>query len=75
MTLFSRVATAASLWVHIIAINLFAAREMFLDGEKKPNRTITRGLSTIILSLFYFYVYSYDMASDSSLLKFFLFRT
>jgi hypothetical protein len=33
VTLFSRVATAASLWVHILAINLFAAREIYLDGE------------------------------------------
>jgi len=32
VTLFSRVATAASLWVHILAINLFAAREIYLDG-------------------------------------------
>lgn len=33
VTLFSRVATAASLWVHILAINVFAAREIYLDGE------------------------------------------
>jgi hypothetical protein len=33
VTLFSRVATAASLWVHILAINAFAAREIYLDGE------------------------------------------
>ncbi|KAH7620991.1 putative Protein MAO HUZI 4, chloroplastic [Nannochloris sp. 'desiccata'] len=32
VTLFSRVATAASLWVHILAINVFAAREIYLDG-------------------------------------------
>jgi Domain of unknown function (DUF4281) len=35
VTLFSRVATAASLWVHILAINVFAAREIFLDGENQ----------------------------------------
>ena len=35
VTLFSRVATAASLWVHILAINLFAAREMYVDGGVK----------------------------------------
>lgn len=32
MTLFSRVPTAASLWVHLLAINVSAAREIYLDG-------------------------------------------
>jgi hypothetical protein len=31
--LFSRAATAASLWVHLLAVNLFAARAFFLDGK------------------------------------------
>ena len=31
-TLFSRWLTAASLWVHLLAANLFAAREMYLEG-------------------------------------------
>ncbi|KAK9842571.1 hypothetical protein WJX81_006808 [Elliptochloris bilobata] len=30
--LFSRVVTAASLWVHIMAINLYAARAVYLQG-------------------------------------------
>lgn len=33
-TLFSRWATAASLWVHLLAVNLFAAREMYLEGAR-----------------------------------------
>ena len=33
-TLFSRVTTAASLWVHLLAINLFAARSAYLEGEQ-----------------------------------------
>ena len=33
-TLFSRWATAASLWVHLLAVNMFAAREMYLEGER-----------------------------------------
>ncbi|PRW60847.1 ABA DEFICIENT chloroplastic-like isoform X3 [Chlorella sorokiniana] len=32
-TLFSRWLTAASLWVHLLAVNLFAAREMYLEGQ------------------------------------------
>lgn len=32
-TLFSRWGTAASLWVHLLAANLFAARQMYLEGE------------------------------------------
>lgn len=32
MALFSRVPTAASLWVHLLAINLFAARKSYLEG-------------------------------------------
>jgi hypothetical protein len=31
-TLFSRWLNAASLWVHLLAVNLFAAREMYLEG-------------------------------------------
>mmetsp|Transcript_85 Transcript_85/g.265 ORF Transcript_85/g.265 Transcript_85/m.265 type:complete len:255 (-) Transcript_85:56-820(-) len=31
-TLFSRAVTAASLWVHLLTINLFTARHVFLDG-------------------------------------------
>eukprot|EP00873_Tetraselmis_striata_P005178 jgi/Tetstr1/425442/TSEL_015889.t1 len=30
--LFSRSLTAASLWLHLLSINLFAARHVFLDG-------------------------------------------
>ena len=33
MTLFSRTATAASLWLHLVAGNLFAARAVFLEGR------------------------------------------
>ena len=32
MLLFSRVVTAASLWVHLLAINLYAARTAYLQG-------------------------------------------
>lgn len=32
-TLFSRTLTAASLWVHVLAINLFLARTIFCEGE------------------------------------------
>eukprot|EP00884_Botryococcus_braunii_P021381 jgi/Botrbrau1/7927/Bobra.9_2s0091.2 len=32
-TLFSRILTAASLWVHILAINLFAARTVYMEGS------------------------------------------
>jgi len=32
-TLFSRVPTAASLWIHLLAIDVFAARAIVLDGE------------------------------------------
>jgi hypothetical protein len=32
VTLFSRVPTAASLWVHLLAVDLFAARHMYLEG-------------------------------------------
>lgn len=31
--LFSRAATGASLWVHLLAANLFAARSAYLEGE------------------------------------------
>ncbi|GAB4822494.1 hypothetical protein N2152v2_009540 [Parachlorella kessleri] len=31
MSLFSRLVTAASLWVHLLAINLFAARSVYLE--------------------------------------------
>ncbi|EFN59898.1 hypothetical protein CHLNCDRAFT_132919 [Chlorella variabilis] len=31
-TLFSRWLTAASLWVHLLAVNLFAARELYMEG-------------------------------------------
>ncbi len=34
MLLFSRLVTAASLWVHILAINLFAARAAYLQGAQ-----------------------------------------
>lgn len=33
--LFARVVTAASLWVHLLAINLFAARQVYLDGVQR----------------------------------------
>lgn len=32
-TLFSRLTTAASVWVHILIINLFMARQSYLEGE------------------------------------------
>lgn len=32
VTLFSRVPTAASLWVHLLAVDLFAARHIYLEG-------------------------------------------
>jgi len=32
MSLFSRVVTAASLWVHLLAINLFSARTILREG-------------------------------------------
>lgn len=32
MVLFSRLLTAASLWVHLLATNLFAARAVYLQG-------------------------------------------
>ena len=32
MSLFSRGVTAASLWVHLLAINLFSARTILRDG-------------------------------------------
>ena len=32
VTLFSRSATAASLWLHLVAGNLFAARSLFIEG-------------------------------------------
>ena len=32
MSLFSRVVTAASLWVHLLAINLFSARTILTEG-------------------------------------------
>lgn len=31
--LFSRNVTAASLWIHLLSINLFAARWIMFDGE------------------------------------------
>lgn len=31
-TLFSRVITASSLWVHLLAVNVFAARAVLMDG-------------------------------------------
>ena len=36
MLLFSRMVTAASLWVHILAINLYAARTAYLQGKARP---------------------------------------
>lgn len=33
-SLFAQATTAASLWVHLLAVNLFAARSFFLDGER-----------------------------------------
>lgn len=38
-TLFSRLTTAASLWVHLLFINLFAARHVFREGMAQ--RTIS----------------------------------
>ena len=39
MRLFARIATAASLWVHLLAVNLFVARHIYFEGG-----TIYRGL-------------------------------
>ena len=36
VTLFSRFITAASLWVHLVAINTFAATRTFLQGMTLP---------------------------------------
>lgn len=36
VTLFSRFVTAASLWVHLVAINTFAATRTFLEGAYPP---------------------------------------
>lgn len=36
MLLFSRMVTAASLWVHILAINLYAARTAYMQGTQGP---------------------------------------
>lgn len=33
VALFSRIPTAASLWVHLVAVDLFAARAVYFDGE------------------------------------------
>jgi len=44
--LFSRVVTAASLWVHILAINLFAARAAYLQGEAGPTSSCTAAQRT-----------------------------
>ncbi len=38
--LFSRPATAASLWIHLLCINLFAARWAHQDGMRTGNRTL-----------------------------------
>ena len=35
--LFSRAPTAASLWVHLLAINMFAARWIMFDGARLFN--------------------------------------
>ena len=32
-TLFSRLTTAASLWVHLVAINLFAGCKTYIEGD------------------------------------------
>ena len=37
MSLFSRMVTAASLWVHLLAINLVSARSILRDGEDMGN--------------------------------------
>lgn len=47
--LFSRVVTAASLWVHILAINLFAARAAYLQGEADATQHLRR--STAVFSM------------------------
>lgn len=41
--LFSRLITAASLWVHLLAINLFAARAVYIDGMRS---VLVVGVST-----------------------------
>jgi hypothetical protein len=40
--LFSRFITAASLWVHLLAINLFAARSVLLEGTVLPSMHLLR---------------------------------
>jgi hypothetical protein len=47
--LFSRPLTAASFLVHVLAINLIAARSMFLDGERTiPGRREASGTGRLI---------------------------
>jgi hypothetical protein len=50
--LFSRSITAASLWVHLVCINLFTARHVFLDG-KQPSLSPNTYLIQFSIPMFY----------------------
>jgi hypothetical protein len=45
--LFARPATAASLWAHLLAVNLFAARAIFMDGERERGRSSNSTLGAV----------------------------
>jgi hypothetical protein len=49
VALFSRAPTAASLWVHLLAINLFAARAVFFDGLQHSVLTMHSILLCMVL--------------------------
>lgn len=44
--LFARLVTSASLWVHLLAINLFAARQVYLDGMLDGHHGVWTGVRT-----------------------------
>lgn len=48
-TLFSRPATSVSLWAHILAINVFAARDIYFDGLDKNVSTRHSVLCAVVL--------------------------
>ena len=51
MSLFSRMVTAASLWVHLLAINLVSARSILRDGEDMVNRHLAIALHYICCNI------------------------
>lgn len=75
-TLFSRWLTAASLWVHLLAVNLFAAREMYLEGALLPGTVQQRHaywLWVLLLSADLFA--AWEMSLKGSLLRICLLAT